>query len=78
MNEANRKFMFTYHHNGVEWGFTINADDYEDAVARIKKLPMARYDGEIHLTIYVPKQTSWLFRPMANLICWWKNLSEDK
>ena len=40
-----RTFLFSYYHDGAWWDLSIQAYDREDALARHKKLPNARYDG---------------------------------
>ena len=69
-----KRYLYTYHHNNTEWSLIIHADSREDADARIKKIPMARYDGVLMFKILA----YWWFQPIANLIIWWKNLGAEQ
>lgn len=55
-----KTFLFSYYHDGVLWGIEIKAYDEADAKARIAKMPLARYDGELMFTI--PVAPSWAYR----------------
>lgn len=71
IDDSGREFLFTYRFRGAEWGFTIFADNPEEAREKIKAVALARYDGEIGMKIPagVPG-ASWL----ARFICWRRNL----
>lgn len=53
-------FLFSYHHDGSWWDLTVQAYDRKDALARQKKFPNARYDGE--LMAVVPARLGWIAR----------------
>lgn len=55
-----RTFLFSYYHDGAWWDLSIQAYDREDALARHKKLPNARYDGE--LMAVIPARVGWIAR----------------
>lgn len=59
--------LFSYNHNGCSWVIEIPAEDYEDAKARLAKLPFATYDGE--LVAKVPVSLG----PAARLLTWARN-----
>ena len=62
-------YLFEYFHNDSWWAITICASSEEDARARMKKLPLAKFLGTVQGKI--PAQFGWL----ARLVCWWKNLA---
>ena len=47
-------YLFSYHHNGARWGIEIPATSPEDAKARLSKIALAKFDGELVMTIPVP------------------------
>lgn len=47
-------FLFSYHHNGSRWGIEIPATSQQDAMARLSKIALAKFDGELVMTIPVP------------------------
>lgn len=59
-----KRFLCSYHHDGAEWSLELDARDWADAEARVKKLGYLRLDGELMAT--VPVQFGWAVR----LICW--------
>lgn len=58
---TDRKFMFEYRYEGQTYGLDIVAADEREAKARLSAMGLARYCGEIHLTIQVPG-AGWLVR----------------
>ena len=62
-----KTYLFSYPHNGDTWTIEIPAEDYEDAKARLAKLPSATYDGELVAKVPVP------FGPVVRLIAWVRN-----
>lgn len=52
--QALKPYLFEYRHNGSIWGLKIEADNPQDAQARLKSLAWAHYKGEIMLTLSVP------------------------
>ncbi len=56
-----KKYLFSYGHNGKQWGFDIPATSEQDARARLAKMQFAHYDGELVLTIPVPA-AGWMLR----------------
>lgn len=42
-----KKYLFSYRHDGAEWGLEIQAESLEDAKARIAKIAYATYEGEV-------------------------------
>lgn len=63
-----KPFLCSYHHDGAWWGITIQAYDFKDAEARVKKLGFLRLDGELVDT--VPDKYGFF----AKAYCWFKNL----
>jgi len=56
-----QKYLFTYRFDGDQYGFDIPARSPAEAKARLIAMGLARYDGEIKLTIPVPGG-GWLAR----------------
>lgn len=52
------EYLFEYHHNSEQWSISIWAEDRKDAQARMNKLPLARYVGEVHMKI--PARLGWV------------------
>ena len=69
---ADREYLFEYFHDGAWWGCSVWASSREDAEARIKKMPLATYVGEIHAKI--PGTAGWV----AKVMVWWKNLTSRR
>lgn len=44
-------YLFSYRHNGAEWGLEIQAKSAADARARIDRLQYATLDGKLVATI---------------------------
>lgn len=42
-----KTFAIRYRHDGAEWAIQLPARDYEDAKARLARLPYATIDGEM-------------------------------
>lgn len=65
-----KTYGYEYYHNGSWWNFEIQATSLDDAIARVKKLPLAKCIGTLEAVI--PAST-----PGAGLcvrfLCWWKN-----
>ncbi len=69
-DEKYETYLFSYHHDGREWSFDIKAKSMDDARDRVRKLPMARYDGV--LVAKIPAGLAgagWFVR----LWCWLRN-----
>lgn len=62
------EFVCSYYHDGTWWAVSIQAYDWEDAEARVKKLGNLRLDGQV--VARVP------CRWMARLWCWMTNLGK--
>ena len=63
-----KTYLYRYFHDGSWWCLEISATDYDDAQARVNKLPHAQPLGE--LVVKVPARTGIL----ATLMCWVRNL----
>lgn len=63
------KFMFSYTFEGREYGFDIPARSADEAHARLKKIALARYDGQGDGD-GIPLHRGGFLVP---LICWWRN-----
>jgi hypothetical protein len=62
---VSKTFLFRYFHNGSWWTLEIPGTNREDAQARVNKLPLAQYQGELMLTIpanlgLITRCTCWL------------------
>ncbi|MCQ9121611.1 hypothetical protein MUU45_001161 [Rodentibacter pneumotropicus] len=69
MNEKIRKFAFSYSFNDRSWALTIEAQTKEEAIARVKAMSQANYDGEIFVTIPVTSNPqSWFARLITRLL----------
>lgn len=53
MADADRKFLFEYHHKGAWWCLDIYADNEADAREKVKAAGLSRYKGEVYATIPV-------------------------
>lgn len=58
-------FLCSYHHDGCEWSVKLDAYDWEDAEARVKKLGYLRLDGELLVTI--PAKAGFIARTACQL-----------
>jgi hypothetical protein len=54
-DSAFKRYLFEYRHDGAEWAMEISARDLDDAKARLKALPWAKYQGEVFATVHVPR-----------------------
>ena len=50
-NNEYKTFLLRYRYDGAEWALELTARDYEDAKARLARLPYASIDGEHVLTV---------------------------
>jgi hypothetical protein len=50
-----KRFLFEYRHEGAEWALELSARDLDDAKARLKALPWAKYKGEVAMKIRLPR-----------------------
>ena len=46
-----KTFLVSYRHDGAEWNIELPARDYDDARARLARLPHANIDGELVATV---------------------------
>lgn len=67
-----KTYLFSYRHDGAEWGFQIIAESPSDAKARVARLQWATYEGELMAT--VPASLGWFARALVFI----KNLGGDK
>ncbi len=51
---SERKFLFNYRYEGADYGLDVVADNPQEAKERVRAMSLARYDGEIFVTIPVP------------------------
>jgi hypothetical protein len=67
-------FGFEYHWEGQRYAFDICARSEEEAKARLKRLPLARFLGPME-RVKVPVNA--LTRPLLpywlTAVCWWRN-----
>jgi hypothetical protein len=57
---SNRQFLFEYRFGGSDWGISIFASDPSEAKEKIKAVGLARYKGEVEMTIPIfPSLVSW-------------------
>jgi hypothetical protein len=69
--EANKCYLFQYHHMGSWWVLEMYASDEDDARDRVNKLPHAQLLGERMGAIPALGGAGGI---LVRLICWWKNL----
>lgn len=62
-----KKFLTSYFHDGCRWSVEIDAYDFTDAEARVKKLGYLQLDGE--LIAKVPARIGF----GARALCWIRN-----
>lgn len=55
-----KPILTSYYHDGSWWSLEIHAYDWDDARERLKKLPLAKVDGIIEMTI--PEGMGWFAR----------------
>jgi hypothetical protein len=67
MNEKWKTYLFEYYHDGSWWSLEIPAASEQDALDRLKKLPLAKFLGTLEMK--VPARLG-LF---ARLLCWYHN-----
>jgi len=60
-------YLFSYYHDKSWWALEIPGYSEQDALERLKKLPLARYDGVLGGTIYVNSENKILIRMMKYL-----------
>lgn len=64
---ADREFLFEYRFRGADWGITVFAADADEAREKIKAVALARYQGEVHMSIPVAAS---VFGILPRLIVW--------
>lgn len=67
--ESFKTFLFQYFHDGSWWSVEMPALSQEDAIARMKKLPLAQYSGELVEKIEADMGTG----TIVQLRCWFHN-----
>ena len=65
------QYMFDYWHENTKWVIEIPAKSREDAIARLKKLPLAQYRGEVHMSF--PASSTFPARIIGRITTWWLN-----
>lgn len=63
-------FMFSYDWEGASYTFDICARSEDEAKARLKRLPLARFDGIMHGN---PIPVNAVTRRTVPLTVWWRN-----
>jgi len=53
-DDAHRRYLFEYRHEGSEWALEVRARDLDDAKARLRTLPFATYRGEVVASGAIP------------------------
>lgn len=67
-------FIYEYDWEGKTYGFTIVARSEEEAHARLKRLPLARYEGKQDGgDIPLGRMPLWAATSWLALVCWWRN-----
>jgi hypothetical protein len=66
-------FLFAYEWEGKTYGFDICARSEEEAKARLKRLPLARYDGQADGD---PIPVNAATRVYVPFLVWWKNFRQ--
>lgn len=61
-----KTYLFSYHHDGANWSFDVQAKDEEDAKSRVAKMAWAKLDGKLYAKI--PAQLSWPARATVWLL----------
>lgn len=59
------KYLFSYAYGNSRYSLTVEADTQQEAVARVRRMSTAVYDGELQFEIKVP--TGFLQRLLARL-----------
>lgn len=55
-------YLFSYRHDGKEWGFDVKATSPEDAKARVSQMTFSRYEGVLRASFAVPSKGGWFRR----------------
>jgi hypothetical protein len=72
-------FLFEYDWEGKTYGFNICARSEDEAMGRLKRLPLARLLGPSE-RMSVPDNalTRWLMPHWLTFVCWWRNQRKRK
>lgn len=62
-----KTFLFEYYHDGSWWTLEIPATSQEDAMDRLKKLPLAKCLGTLEMKVPVELGI------FARVFCWYRN-----
>ena len=62
-----KTFVVHYRHEGAEWGIQLPARSFEDAKARLARMPYATVAGELVMTL--PAYTG----PLASIVSAFRN-----
>lgn len=68
-SQKQRRWLFTYHHNGGAYSLTVTADSPQDAAENVKAMANAEFDGELICT--VPQHFGWLAKAATWLANRW-------
>ncbi len=68
MNNLYKTYLFSYEHAGASWVLEIKAADPDDAMQRIRRIPYAKYDGELMMKIETPSFISALLAKILHFI----------
>lgn len=60
-----KTYTFTYNYDGCEYALRVAAHSQPEAVARVRRMSTARYDGEV--IARVPTSLGWLARAVVAL-----------
>ena len=66
-DDGYKTFLASYNHDGTRWSIELPARDYDDAKARLARLPFASVDGELIMTL--PASTG----PLVTIITAFRN-----
>jgi len=61
-----KRYLFSYYHNGSDWSFEVQADNEKDAQDRVAKMAWAKLDGELFTNI--PAKLGWTARATVWLL----------
>ena len=59
-------YLFSYHHDGANWSFEVQAKDEEEAKSRVAKMAWAQLDGKLYAKL--PIRNSWPARATVWLL----------
>jgi uncharacterized protein YgfB (UPF0149 family) len=71
------KYLYTYNYDRNSYGFTLNAENKQEADRIIEAVSRSHYDGELKFSLWLPKG-NWFKSIADTLIQWLSRLKDTK